>query len=72
LAIFDDRDEVVDEAETRRVLARWGGPVRVVNPPELSGDDPSHHLIAGDIMSPGQTAPTAALITEWIRETFSR
>ncbi len=30
------------------------------------GDDPSHHVIAGDIMSPGRTEATVADLTDWI------
>ena len=31
------------------------------------GDDPYGHILAGDILSPNQTAPVVALITNWLR-----
>ena len=33
-----------------------------------AGDDPYAHVIAGDILSPGQTAPVIALITAWAEQ----
>ena len=30
-------------------------------------DDPYAHVIAGDILSPGQTEPVIAIITDWAR-----
>lgn len=66
LFIFSDADQVVDAAETRRVHADWGGPA-TLSPREVGpGDDTQSHVIAGDILSPGMTAATAAEIEEWI------
>ena len=70
LALWSDSDRVVDAEATKRILTEWGGEVTrapvVVGP----GDDASTHLIAGDVMSPGQTAPVATRINGWITEKF--
>lgn len=67
LFIQSPDDGVVDPAETARVAAAWGGPARSHAPVMGSGDDPYAHVIAGDILSPGQTAPMTALILDWAR-----
>ena len=67
LFAFTESDKVVNPAETNRVMARWGGPV--THHPLTPGptDDPNHHVMAGDVFSPRQTAPLAAAITAWGR-----
>ncbi len=67
LALFDDGDQVVDARATRRYLERWGGPVTVVNPPDLPGMDPNRHIIAGDIQSPGLTGWAVGAMQELAR-----
>lgn len=70
LFVFAEDDQVVDPAATRAVAARWGtgrggtgAEIRVVTPgPE---DSPSHHVIAGDILSPGMTEEVARIIGDW-------
>ena len=62
---FDPRDSVVDQAETRRVAEAWGGPAEVVEVTLGPGDDPDHHVIAGDILSPSTTEMLAARIADW-------
>lgn len=66
LAIFRDEDQVVDEAETRAVLARWGGKVTILNPEPGPDDDPDRHVIAGAILSPGATPQVTDAIAAWI------
>ena len=60
-------DRVVSAAETARVAAAWGGPARLHAPDLTPQDDPYAHVIAGDILSPAQTAPLAALVLDWAR-----
>lgn len=67
LAIFSPDDKVVNPDATRAVLAAWGGPVTVHERKMGEGDDPYSHVIAGDIISPGQTAETVALILAWAK-----
>lgn len=67
LFLFSDADEIVDAADTRAAAARWGGPA-VLAPVEMGpGDDPAAHLVAGDILSPGRTAPVTARILDFAR-----
>lgn len=70
LALWSEADQVVDPAATKKMLAGWGGPVTQVPLTMGPGDDPSAHVIAGDILSPGQTAPVATRINGWITENF--
>ncbi|SDE26365.1 Lysophospholipase, alpha-beta hydrolase superfamily [Paracoccus isoporae] len=70
LAMWSDADQVVDPAATRRALDGWGGEVSAVQVSLGPGDDASAHVIAGDILSPGQTAPVAARINGWITREF--
>lgn len=65
LAIYSDADQVVDAAESARVLARWGGEVTVEQVPPQAGMDPANHVIAGDIMSPGRNEETISAIVNW-------
>jgi alpha-beta hydrolase superfamily lysophospholipase len=67
LALISPQDQVVSPARTRAVLAGWGGPVTLVEQQMGPGDDPYGHILAGDILSPNQTAPVVALITNWLR-----
>ena len=63
---FSDRDTVVKADITREVIAKWGGGVHVVNPNLDNVQTDSFHVIAGDIVSPSQTAPASAAMLEWI------
>jgi esterase/lipase len=64
---FTETDRVVHPPTTHRVIARWGAPTthRPLTPGP--GDDPNGHVMAGDVFSPGQTAPLARAITDWAR-----
>lgn len=70
LALWSEADHVVDPEATKRILSEWGG--KVTRAPVAVGpdDDASTHVIAGDVLSPGQTAPVATRINGWITETF--
>ncbi len=67
LFVLDEADEVVDAGQTRRIAARWGGPMREMLVSVGEGDDPSHHVIAGDILSPSMTDGMARGIVDWVR-----
>ncbi len=67
LFIFDDKDQVVDHVATREVAARWGAASQMHVVHAGPEDDSYAHVIAGDIMSPTLTAPTAERIVEWVR-----
>ena len=66
LFVFSDEDTVVSAARTRTVAARWGGDVSLYPLQLQDGDDPSSHVIAGDIMSPRQTKWVARQMIDWI------
>ncbi|MBU2992829.1 alpha/beta fold hydrolase [Octadecabacter sp. 1_MG-2023] len=63
-----DADRVVHPAKIRAVMARWAGPTKedvLVQGPD---DDTDGHVMAGDVMSPRQTAPLADRIITWLRD----
>ncbi|MCV2887171.1 alpha/beta hydrolase [Ruegeria aquimaris] len=65
---FSPDDKVVRPDLTGEVVRRWGGPAEMRTVTMGSGDDPSSHVIAGDIMSPGQTDIAVAGMLAWLRE----
>lgn len=67
LFIYAPADQVIDPARIPPVVQAWGGPIRVETREVQGDDDPLSHVIAGDIMSPGQTEPVIDIITEWAR-----
>lgn len=67
LVMFSSNDQVVSPEMTADVMSGWGGPVQMEARTMGPGDDPSSHVIAGAIMSPGQTAETVALIVAWAK-----
>lgn len=66
LFLFSDRDQVIDHARTREIAARWGAAATVAPLDVPDGNDPSFHVLAGDILSPGMTEDIRARITSWI------
>jgi len=67
LFMFSKDDTVVLPQKTAEVAARWGGKAVILHPDLGPEDDPDAHVIAGDIMSPGQTESAAERMLEWIR-----
>lgn len=65
LVMFSPDDQVVLPDATRAVATRWGGPVTRVEVTVGEGDDPNSHVIAGDILSPGQTDVAVRRILDW-------
>lgn len=65
LVFYSPEDHVIDPAAIGPVTGAWGGPVRIEERHMRPGDDPWSHVIAGDILSPGQTEETVALILDW-------
>jgi esterase/lipase len=66
LVLYSRRDRIVDPAATERMLEALGerGVADVVD----DSDDPEHHVIAGEIMSPGTTDRVRRRIVEFLRE----
>lgn len=65
LVFYARGDQVVDPAATEAVMEGWGAPVemQVVT----DADDPSQHVIAGDILSPHASAGIIAASLAWAR-----
>ncbi len=63
---FSLDDQVVRPDRTIDVAARWGGATTVRNVTMGPGDAANSHVIAGDIMSPGQTDGAVAGMLEWL------
>lgn len=68
LALYSVADQVVSPEATAHVLADWGGPIQIELREMTPSDDPYAHVIAGNILSPAQTAGTLALIAAWARK----
>ncbi|MDX8348257.1 alpha/beta fold hydrolase [Cognatiyoonia sp. IB215446] len=64
---YNPADQVVHEADTRKVIARWGGPVTTLLLEQGPDDDLMGHVMAGDIFSPRQTEPLAEKILAWVK-----
>ncbi|WP_170544943.1 alpha/beta hydrolase [Ruegeria arenilitoris] len=64
---FSDDDQVVRPDRTHKVAASWGGPSAVNLVTMGPGDDPASHVIAGRLMSPGQTDATVTGILHWLK-----
>ncbi|MFS4437955.1 alpha/beta hydrolase [Paracoccaceae bacterium GXU_MW_L88] len=69
LFLFDPADSVVSAEETRAVASEWGGPAQIAEVALGPDDDPSHHVLAGDALSPSQNAAVTDLMTNWLVET---
>ncbi len=67
LFCYNASDQVVHPTETEKVMARWAGPVGKIEIIPTPADDAMGHVMAGDIFSPGQTAPLARQISAWLR-----
>ena len=71
LFYYSDADTVVRPDVTDRVAAAWGGAVTRIAPVLQDGDDPSAHVVAGEIMSPGNTQAAAEAMIGWIAQTLA-
>lgn len=60
-------DRVVDPATTAAIAAAWGAAAVVEHPVMTAADDPYGHVLAGRVLSPGQTEPMVAMILDWVR-----
>ncbi len=67
LFLYSEDDKVVSPAATKDIAGQWGGPMLIEARELGAGDDPYNHILAGDILSPGQTDDMVARILAWIR-----
>ncbi len=63
---FSDDDQVVRPDRTHKVAEAWGAPAVVELVTMGPDDDPSSHVVAGRLMSPGQTEATVEGILDWL------
>ncbi len=61
-------DQVINPKRARDVMMAWGGPTYKLSLIQTADDDAMGHVMAGDVFSPGQTAPLAARIVEWAQK----
>lgn len=70
LFVVSERDQIVDSHAAVRQAVRWGTGAGVradlVPVSLLPGDDRAGHVVAGDVLSPGGTAPLVARIVGWV------
>ena len=66
LVFYSRKDSVVSPAAINDAYAAVSAPAKALIDVEDSGD-PSHHVLAGDILSPGTTGRIAQQIVEFIR-----
>lgn len=64
---ISDEDRVVKPEATKDVAARWGGPALVSVQQLGPGQDPYAHVIAGDILSPGETDKVVDAFVKFIK-----
>ena len=65
---FSDEDKVVNAKWTRKIASMMGDNVTLHNPSLTDQDDPSHHGIIGDILSPSQTTIAVSKIINWLAQ----
>ena len=65
---FSDDDQVVRPDKMHEAAKTWGGQAMVSLVTMGPGDDPASHVVAGRLMSPGQTDAAVAGILEWLSE----
>lgn len=64
LFIYSPQDQVIQPDLVKAMAEKWGGAKDMV---EVSdNDDPNHHVIAGDALSPGTTERLAGYAADWI------
>ncbi len=67
LMIYSPRDQVIDPDAVRTAFEQWGAPRKRLVVYERS-TDPSQHVLAGDIVSPGSTAELVQTITDFLTQ----
>ena len=65
---FSDNDRVVNAKWTRRIASMMGDNVTLHNPSLTDQDDPSHHGIIGNILSPSQTSVAVDKLLNWLAQ----
>ena len=66
LVLYSPRDQVVDAQATEAIVAAFASPVKRVEG-FTGSEDPSHHVLAGTIISPGTTGAATLRILDFVR-----
>ncbi len=66
LVLLSPEDEVVSPEATKQAFENIHAPRKALIEIE-DAEDPSNHVLAGDILSPGSTDDIAALIVEFVQ-----
>ena len=61
-------DQVVRPDVTVEIAGRWGGVADIQTVTMGETDDPNSHVIAGTVMSPGQTDAAVIGFLEWLKK----
>lgn len=64
LFVYSPLDRVIRPDLVKAKAAAWGAPARIIE--VLDADDPNHHVIAGEALSPSTTERLAAETADWI------
>ena len=64
LFVYSPLDTVIRPELVSEMASQWGGPATTIE--VIDDDDPSHHVIAGDALSPSTTGRLATQTAEWI------
>lgn len=64
LFVYSPLDQVIRPDLVKAKAAAWGAPSRTIE--VTDDDDPNHHVIAGDALSPSTTGILAAETNDWI------
>ena len=67
MTVVNPDDQVIDADKALATAARWGGPTKTITLTQTPDDHAMGHIMAGDVFSPGQTAPLAAKISAWAK-----
>jgi esterase/lipase len=65
LVIYSPNDQVVNPTRTERAFARFGTATKALQP-VLTSEDPDHHVLAGRILAPNDTAMIGAYIRRFL------
>lgn len=66
--IYSPDDRVVVPRRTELIASRWSAPHKLLAMPRT--EDLSAHVIAGDVLSPGNTMPVTRAICDWLDSTL--
>lgn len=70
--VISDQDKVVSPVKNREIAEEWGGDSTLEILTMDEGDDPFSHVIAGDILSPGQTETASQSMINWAQAVLTK